>query len=522
MKWVKKLPIYCVLFSAYPALALMSYNITEDSVSVLVRPLVVSICIGLIFFFASRLIYKENSKAGLFSLALTIVFFSFGHILQLLEDISVLHAEIGRIRTLAPLAILLIIIAAWGIKKISTVPSILTTYLNIVAIFLVVIPSFHIISYITSRSLDKQTVTEIDSIPEGNQQDARNLPDIYYIILDSYTRQDVLLDVYKYDNQPFLDQLRDKGFYIADCSKSNYEYTLLSFSSSLNMDYLDNLDERFIQGGYREDILKDLIQQSKVRSELQGAGYKFISIKNSYIGTEIPDADEIIQMDASDTTQFSSSFINPFEEMFIKTTAAISLYRLPLGPLSQWITRVSFPYYERAQVQLFQLDILPQVTQEPGPKFVFVHMNIPHRPFIFTSTGELQTDPGYYSLDGQPINKEYRIKGYRDQIIFLNSRIPAIVDAILSASKQKPVIIIQGDHGIGPEARSYNLSAFYFPDSMKNQLYPDISPVNTFRVVLNGILGKNYPLLPDRFFSSGDNNKFTVEEIFETNDKCIK
>ena len=45
-----------------------------------------------------------------------------------------------------------------------------------------------------------------------------------------------------YDNSEFLNSLRQRGFYVADCSQSNYAYTEFSLTSSLNYDYLDNLD----------------------------------------------------------------------------------------------------------------------------------------------------------------------------------------------------------------------------------------------------------------------------------------
>jgi hypothetical protein len=40
-------------------------------------------------------------------------------------------------------------------------------------------------------------------------------PDVYYFILDSYTRADLLKEAYGYDNSPFLDALRERGFYVA-------------------------------------------------------------------------------------------------------------------------------------------------------------------------------------------------------------------------------------------------------------------------------------------------------------------
>jgi hypothetical protein len=64
-------------------------------------------------------------------------------------------------------------------------------------------------------------------------------PDVYFLVVDGYARQDTLSKVYGLDNSPFLGFLRDHGFYVADAARSNYAQTGLSFSSSLNMNYLD-------------------------------------------------------------------------------------------------------------------------------------------------------------------------------------------------------------------------------------------------------------------------------------------
>src|SRR5690606_4975773 len=63
-------------------------------------------------------------------------------------------------------------------------------------------------------------------------------PDIALIILDGYARQDVLESMYGYDNQPFLDHLRDSGFDVADASVANYSITHLSLAALLNMSYM--------------------------------------------------------------------------------------------------------------------------------------------------------------------------------------------------------------------------------------------------------------------------------------------
>jgi hypothetical protein len=44
------------------------------------------------------------------------------------------------------------------------------------------------------------------------------------------------------------------------------------------------------------------------------------------------------------------------------------------------------------------------------------------------------------------------------------------------------------------------LNAYYVPDKIKKQLYNNITPVNTFRVILSEIIGLELPLLKDEVF----------------------
>jgi hypothetical protein len=45
------------------------------------------------------------------------------------------------------------------------------------------------------------------------------------------------------------------------------------------------------------------------------------------------------------------------------------------------------------------------------------------------------------------------------------------------------------------------LNAYFFPGKQaKDLLYPTISPVNTFRVVLNSYFGERLPLLDDKSY----------------------
>jgi hypothetical protein len=108
---------------------------------------------------------------------------------------------------------------------------------------------------------------------------------------------------------------------------------------------------------------------------------------------------------------------------------------------------------------------------------------------------------------------DYR-NGYIGQATYIGKQILNCLDAILESDGPKPVILIQGDHGskmrLDQESLERtdinecfpNLSSFYVPESVRTRLYDGITPVNTFRVLFDGLFGENYPLLPDKSWYS--------------------
>ena len=58
------------------------------------------------------------------------------------------------------------------------------------------------------------------------------------------------------------------------------------------------------------------------------------------------------------------------------------------------------------------------------------------------------------------------------------------------------------------------LNAYYFPDGDYGSLHPDISPVNSYRVLFNKYFGAEYPILPDRVIAfSDDAHLYTFHDV---------
>jgi len=89
--------------------------------------------------------------------------------------------------------------------------------------------------------------------------------------------------------------------------------------------------------------------------------------------------------------------------------------------------------------------------------------------------------------------------GYVNQAEFISDRISQVVKGLIENSTVPPIIIIQGDHGpshYDKKTRMGILNAYYFPD-VQSELYSNITPVNSFRLLLNTYFGAEFGLLED-------------------------
>jgi len=347
----------------------------------------------------------------------------------------------------------------------------------------------------TPQSQSKKSVTNVPV------QASTDMPDIYYIILDAYSREDMLQKYHDLDVSKFVETLEQMGFVFPSCTQSNYSITALSLASSLNMNYVEKVSPDIVQQNLDWGNFSDSIIHSNVRSEFEQLGYSFISFETGISWDEITDADIYYARQKSPLLQMLNfRQVTEFEVLYLRTTVLRVLDELRAMLGFQLTTNIQTPQQDHYDRILYVLDQLENSSTIQGPKFVFLHIMAPHGPWVLGANGE-------YAFTNDEKS------GYTNEVLFLNSQLPVILQKIIKNSSHPPVIILQGDHGYYNEERMAILNAYYLPGDGKDDLYSEITPVNTFRVIFNHYLGGNYEMLPDHSYLSDRDIPYEFEEI---------
>ena len=487
--------------AAYPVLFLFAHNQGQTYASDVVRPLLVSIACAALLLGIAALVYRDGAKAAVLTSTFVVLFFAYGHVVNLVSRVSV-SASIGT-GVVESAIFVAIAIALFRMKTSPTAPA---TLFAVVAAVLLVFP----VSTIALGLMGRRAVSPGAVAPgaEPVTASASRRPDIYYIILDSYPSERSLREFYGVDNAPFVEGLRSRGFYVASESKSNYGATLLSLGSSLNMTHLEEMTAPYRETSDRT-VMMDAVRDSAVVRGLRERGYRFVNIASGYSGTDpMPTAD--VQL------RFPKGSLSEFEVLAISTT--------PLSELPA-VKATSDPFLLRRYAVLHGFEALAGMQPSSQPTFVLAHILSPHPPFVFDAAGGMREKKGRFNHT--KYSKDEYVEGFRGQVSFVNERLMPAIDAILGRydAENQPIIIVQGDHGPRSLRRRNNtteafyrerfsiLNAYHVPKDFRCELYPSISPVNSFRAIFAGLFGTPFEALPDESYFSTSGKPYAFKPV---------
>jgi len=515
MNWFKKntIPLYPYLFALNSAILPFSVNSNELPLIQIVRPIIITMTVVVLIIIAAYFLTKDIHRSALLSTSCFILFFYYGYLFENRNSIT--------FGLLIILIFIMISLLRWKyIKK----TSLLTKYINIVSIFMFIVPgnhiyktgiNIHLIDIFDTRLID----VEGRSVKVPGNVNSKS--DIYYIIVDGYTRSDILQEYFDTNNSDFIQFLHDIGFYVANQSQCNYMQTVLSVASSLNMRYFE-FDPKMSRIANR-GVLIEAIHHSRLRRELEDLGYTTVVISSGWLFTDIRDAD-IYQSPYPDAPMY-------FENFWLGETAFPLINKL-IGlniPLMSYDTHREYISYS--------LTALSESANLVGPKLVFAHIMAPHPPFVFNDHGQ-PINPRYpYFLgdaNGFPGSRSEYKTGYTNELIYFNKQLELMLTNIFNNSDTQPIIILQADHGSGVytnwesdestclKERFSILNAIYLPLGGEKALYPTLSPVNTFRIILDYYFGTQLGLYPDLHYFSTRSHPYNFIDVTDRSENICQ
>jgi hypothetical protein len=521
LPWPRRAPIalHPFLLASFPVLSLYVTNVDQVEPVVMLRSLLLSLLLAVLLLAASRAVLHDPVRAPIGASLMLVAFFGYGHLYAELKQLGPLAAALVRHRYLLPLVLAGLAISMWRVARL-TEPDRLSPFLTVLGLVLIAQPLLRLALH---RIESARLVGSAGQAAQGctlAQNSERRLPDVYLIIMDAYERDDVLLEMHGYDNSPFLDELEAMGFYVARGSLSNYRHTELSLPSLLNLDYIHSFPDVYSPHSHNPAGVIELLKHPRLRRELECLGYGTAAIETGAVWTEWRDADYYISRQAGMLYQLQFlGGLTRFESFLLRSSMARAAFDLSTQ-LSDPESAISNDPVEVVRERiLFEFEQLGELVSLPGPKLVFVHIISPHPPFVFGPNGEYVSQADFETdSDGQRLERSL-LDAYADQVHYLNSRLLEVSRRILEGSELPPVIIIQGDHGWADrnaEDKHSILNAYFFPDGDYANLYPTITPVNSFRVVLNQYFGGSFGLLPDVSYFSTEDDVFHWEVVPNT------
>lgn len=500
----RRVPLHPLLFAAAPIVFLWGRNVSEVVSDQVTGPLSTSVAVGLALFGLFAIALRSWRRGAVLASGLLFLFFSYGHVRELTGASATPLLLVWTLLAIA--AVVLAVRLGQGLGEV-------TQAANVAGLALLLVAALPLVSLIgrDAAAAGPGETGSLPPLPRAEQSPGR---DIWYIVPDRFASEANLREHYGFDNSHFTAYLESKGFTVLDDAVTNYAKTAHALASSMNMTYLDHLagnpggDWGPVYGMFREHRLGEFLTRH---------GYRYTHVGAWWTPTATSEHAHV-------TMRLGK--LSEFESVLRGTTILPDLRRT-LSPEEEEVESTPDEHRLRQRDHvLFQLDALEQLAarRDRRPDFVFAHLTLPHGPNVFRPDGTYVT--------AEKDRLRTKNEGYLEQVEYANRRFMEIIDRLLDVpEEERPIVVLQSDEGENFARLDANIRGFVWPEASTAELeqkfqvldailLPDadvqipegMTPVNTFRLILDTYFGTDLGLLPDRayvFRSERDLYNFT-------------
>jgi hypothetical protein len=475
---VKAFPHFLFLFPLFAVLHALVENFHPVLIPDAVEILLLYSLSTLLLYVVLWLFYRNVQKTVIGTVLVSSLYYFFAPFHDLIK--SILHDFFfTKYIFLIPFLLVTLFALLVFLKRSSKSFDKTSNYLKLLFVIFISIDSLMLV-----REMKKERAFIQPTTSGFYQCDSCLKPDVYFIIADEYAGKKELEDIFSFGNDSFENSLQERGFYLVPNPTSNYNATVYSMASLLNMDYIKGLSSPKVT--HKTMIAcESLINNNRVAAFFQRRGYKFYNCSFfRFIG--LPQA-------------AINSFYHSPKSLLTVSTLTSKLWR------DIWFNFASKKQLDHVKRNvLFMNEKLEDAFSKAAeqkttqPKFVYTHLCLPHHPFYFYGNGN--PVPADSINDDRSVNK----RAYLEYLKYANKKYLAFIDHILQNASRPPVIILMSDHGFRQFTdntdHSYYfkiLNAVLLPNKNYSGFYSGMSSVNQFRLILNNQFGQHLPLLKD-------------------------
>jgi hypothetical protein len=443
--------------------------------------------IAWLLFLLCRKMYRDGHKAALLVTTLFFSYLFFGVLQDIFSKQKALFS-FSYFRLLFPLVIGICVVIGVGLRIYKKPPIRMAPFLNLLLLIYII---FDVIVIIQRSAAIIKTALPAPVATLTPVADTVQKPDVYLLLLDEYQGTVGLQEYFHYSNAGFESFLRQKGFYVCSKPVSNYSFTAYSIPSLLNMRYLTQAD----WGTTRADNYKGLVQlinNNKVSACFRQLNYNIRNLSPFMVwGHERATTFGLLPGDIELITDRTAA--KRIEDRLLIGDPPAS--QVSLFFLSNWLYKNIDANHEK---------ILQQALSTAGkdsPTFTYIHLLMPHKPYIYDSTGRMA---GSFDMGKYKSNDARNDALYLQYLAYTNQRISRFLEQLFQATKGKAVVMVMSDHGYRDAhgkgtypLRFKSLNAVYLPNRDYHLWYDSVSNVNQFALLFNTLFKQQIPLLKD-------------------------
>ena len=482
--------IHPFLFGIFPLISIFAVNIHIVKIQDLLSPITYVFLSIIVSTIIIKLILKNKEKTGFILTIGLLLFFSYGHFHEIIEN------EIDDFSHKILLSVFLILFFIGTLYFIKTKRKLNNAkkIINVIGIVIILISVMNIGIYFIQEESVVIDEFQNENTNKNILSEKIEFPNVYYIILDAYAGTESLERTFDFDNKEFYGFLENNNFYVPKHSHANYPHSYQSIGSALNMNYINEIDNLDLQK--RTELVYKMSDTNNVMMNFKSKGYEIFNIYSGW----------------GFTRDFSIADLNLCSDKIGIINSELFSMIVDKSILNPVFVRF-FEDDRRELLQCHFTNIKNAHTITEKPMLLFAHITLPHSPYIFGPNGE-EIIPKTLQL-----GEKYEIDktGYLGQLQYTNKLLKDTIQEILLKNEIPPIIVLQGDHGSGEvpgwqnldteglKERHSNFVAIYLPESDESIFYETITPVNIFRLILKNNFGDDYSLLEDKMYGQDPN-----------------